>query len=648
MAGVQPASWIKSLVTQAKELVQEIQSNTKESTVSSTKKIINSKRESMSFQKESKRSNKQIAEEIVKFIEDPEDITDREDLETTVKDYLYDIVEDEDVEMFDHLPWSEKDIEEIVALIEKSLEKKAFQKKEAADVGTVNEGDRVEVIRAFQSRNGKYYFPEGMQGEVIEAPEDRSVDELVIRMDNGKKVRTSHLNVRKIEEPVEELMPVVEDEEVVPEAVSDKLEDKEEEKVASEQKKEAEDNEDEDNKDEEVPTKLKEKEWHYEKRPGRIPKEKVVTAPEASEEIKELHEKIEDSLINLELIKAAVDKAQQEFRERVKEIEEKAEKSKEEERLRNAVDKLGELLEATENRVVRLEDKVLAIERPTERFTATQTWKLRKLLERYEDAAEYLERARKGAQSLNKPAPFKQLLRWPLKESSRKTFSGIMDNIKDLYTSVENFLQEITNIEVGVEDLLDQEKLEELPMAASLDEVKKEIQAVLDKKSDVIKEAKTYEIYWHDLNEEAQEKLKELFHENVDISPIAVVEVEENDHFIQDDKLEEDLEKGLEEEKESAMFNIKKEIQTVLKESQETAEEAYKQNSERINKDIEALKVALMSHMLEFQKNLKNWECVNDLSYAASQIEEIINFLKGEDHLIQVDKLEEELENESS
>jgi len=34
-----------------------------------------------------------------------------------------------------------------------------------------------------------------------------------------------------------------------------------------------------------------------------------------------------------------------------------------------------------------------------------------------------------------------------------------------------------------------------------------------------------YEIYWDDLTKEAKERLKNLNHENVDITPIAVIEL---------------------------------------------------------------------------------------------------------------------------
>lgn len=39
-----------------------------------------------------------------------------------------------------------------------------------------------------------------------------------------------------------------------------------------------------------------------------------------------------------------------------------------------------------------------------------------------------------------------------------------------------------------------------------------------------------YEIYWDDLTEEAQERLKRLYHENIDISPLAIVEIEESEN----------------------------------------------------------------------------------------------------------------------
>jgi len=38
---------------------------------------------------------------------------------------------------------------------------------------------------------------------------------------------------------------------------------------------------------------------------------------------------------------------------------------------------------------------------------------------------------------------------------------------------------------------------------------------------------KSYEVYWKDLSEEAQERLKELYHENIDLSPLAITDIEE-------------------------------------------------------------------------------------------------------------------------
>lgn len=37
---------------------------------------------------------------------------------------------------------------------------------------------------------------------------------------------------------------------------------------------------------------------------------------------------------------------------------------------------------------------------------------------------------------------------------------------------------------------------------------------------------KSYEIYWEDLTPKAQKRLKALFHDNVELSPLAVVDIE--------------------------------------------------------------------------------------------------------------------------
>lgn len=41
---------------------------------------------------------------------------------------------------------------------------------------------------------------------------------------------------------------------------------------------------------------------------------------------------------------------------------------------------------------------------------------------------------------------------------------------------------------------------------------------------------KSYEIYWDDLTPKAQERLKELWHDNVDLAPLAVVDIEEEEN----------------------------------------------------------------------------------------------------------------------
>jgi len=37
----------------------------------------------------------------------------------------------------------------------------------------------------------------------------------------------------------------------------------------------------------------------------------------------------------------------------------------------------------------------------------------------------------------------------------------------------------------------------------------------------------TYEIFWDDLTEEAQKKMKDLWHENIDLNPIAIIDIED-------------------------------------------------------------------------------------------------------------------------
>lgn len=38
---------------------------------------------------------------------------------------------------------------------------------------------------------------------------------------------------------------------------------------------------------------------------------------------------------------------------------------------------------------------------------------------------------------------------------------------------------------------------------------------------------KTFEIYWDDLTEEFKERHKELYHDNIELAPIAIIDLEE-------------------------------------------------------------------------------------------------------------------------
>lgn len=39
----------------------------------------------------------------------------------------------------------------------------------------------------------------------------------------------------------------------------------------------------------------------------------------------------------------------------------------------------------------------------------------------------------------------------------------------------------------------------------------------------------SYEIYWDDLSPEAQERLQDLHHENIDLAPIAIIDIQDEE-----------------------------------------------------------------------------------------------------------------------
>jgi hypothetical protein len=38
---------------------------------------------------------------------------------------------------------------------------------------------------------------------------------------------------------------------------------------------------------------------------------------------------------------------------------------------------------------------------------------------------------------------------------------------------------------------------------------------------------KSYKIYWKDLTDEARKRLAEIYHDNIDLSPLAIIDIEE-------------------------------------------------------------------------------------------------------------------------
>lgn len=49
---------------------------------------------------------------------------------------------------------------------------------------------------------------------------------------------------------------------------------------------------------------------------------------------------------------------------------------------------------------------------------------------------------------------------------------------------------------------------------------------------------KTFEIYWNDLTDDAKERLKDLNHDNVDLSPLAIIELDDDDDELLKDMVE--------------------------------------------------------------------------------------------------------------
>jgi hypothetical protein len=193
---------------------------------------------------------------------------------------------------------------------------------------------------------------------------------------------------------------------------------------------------------EEIPTKFKELKIS----PPKIEKERAIPAtPEQSELIKS----VESSLDNLNQIKSFIDQAKIKFNEEIRQIQEKGGQVTLEAELKDKIEKLSKLIEATESKLVYYGDKFIALKQEVKEvpFKPTEKWQLQKLLEKFEGAQAYLDKAIQGAQSLATQESVRELYFFPKRMSKLHRTAGLMETLSKVYDDVLNALKNIIGSE---------------------------------------------------------------------------------------------------------------------------------------------------------------------------------------------------------
>ena len=161
----------------------------------------------------------------------------------------------------------------------------------------------------------------------------------------------------------------------------------------------------------------------------------------ATQEQAQLVKDVESSLSSLEAIKSMVNQAKAKLAEETKMIEEKGGRSGIEAELKEKIEKLSKLVEATQNQMIYAGDTMVRLIQDTKEkpFKPSDAWKVQKLVEKFAGAQEYLDKAIQGAQSLATTEQVRDLRFFPRKSSQSMRLSkkaNFLDTLDQVYNDV--------------------------------------------------------------------------------------------------------------------------------------------------------------------------------------------------------------------
>jgi hypothetical protein len=184
----------------------------------------------------------------------------------------------------------------------------------------------------------------------------------------------------------------------------------------------------------EIPTQFKQ----LERAPAKTEREK---AQPATEEQAKLVQEMQSSLSSLEAIKSMVTQAKAKVNEEIKNIEQQGGRVQIESELKEKMERLAKLVEATENQMINAGDTVVRLMQETKEkpFKPSDAWKVQKLVEKFAGAQEYLDKAIAGAQSLATTEQVRDLVFFPRKSSQSMKLSkkaNFIDTLDSVYNDV--------------------------------------------------------------------------------------------------------------------------------------------------------------------------------------------------------------------
>lgn len=199
----------------------------------------------------------------------------------------------------------------------------------------------------------------------------------------------------------------------------------------------------------EVPTTPK----FWKKAPEHTEREQAIPA---NVEQAQLVKDIESSMSSLDAIKALVTQAKAKLNEEIRVIEEKGGRFQMEAELKQKIEKLAALVQATQNQMITAGDTMVRLIQETKEhaFKPSDKQKIEWLtarLNKYEDAAKYLKQAEDGAQHLATSEEVRELYFFPRKSDQSSRLSkkaNFLDTLDEVYNNV----LEALKLMVGSED----------------------------------------------------------------------------------------------------------------------------------------------------------------------------------------------------